>query len=33
MRKQQRWVRVVVWVTVAGMVITLFASVIALNAG
>ncbi len=33
MRQQQKWVKVVVWVTVAGMVITLFASVIALNSG
>lgn len=33
MRQQQKWVKVVVWVTVAGMVITLFASVVALNSG
>jgi len=33
MRKQQKWIRAVVWVTVGGMIITLFASVIALNAG
>ncbi len=30
MRRKQKWVRMIVWVTVAGMILTLFAGVFAL---
>ena len=30
MRNKQKWIRIIVWVTVAGMVLTLFAGVAAM---
>ena len=30
MRRKQKWVRMIVWVTVTGMILTLFAGVFAL---